>query len=90
MKTITLRMEDDVKEQLDHMLENMGMNIATFYNIYTMKSLRERRIPFEITAPEDPFYSESNMNRIRESVSQVEEGKVVIKSMEELEEMARA
>ncbi len=89
MKTVTLRLEDDVKEQLDYMLEKMGMNIATFYNIYTMKSLREKRIPFEITAPEDPFYSESNMERIKQSVKQVEEGKVIVKSMEELEDMAR-
>ena len=88
MKTVTLRLEDDVKEQLDCMLEKMGMNIATFYNIYTMKSLREKRIPFEITAPEDPFYSESNMERIKQSVKQVEKGKVIVKSMEELDDMA--
>ena len=31
--------------------EAIGMNVTTFYSIYTKKFLRERRIPFEITIP---------------------------------------
>ncbi len=36
----------------------------------------------------DQFYSESNMKTIKESVKQLEDGKVVKKSLKELEEMA--
>ena len=36
----------------------------------------------------DQFYSESNMKTIKESVKQLEDGKVVKKSHKELEEMA--
>lgn len=36
----------------------------------------------------DQFYSESNMKTIKESVKQLEEGKVVKKSFKELEQMA--
>lgn len=36
----------------------------------------------------DQFYSESNMNAIKESIKQLEEGKVVKKSLKELEQMA--
>ena len=43
-----------------------------------MKALRDRKIPFEIEAP-DPFYSESNMQNIKESLRQIKEGKVVVK-----------
>ncbi len=88
MKTVTLRMEDSVKDELDKMLESMGMNIATFYNIYTLRSLRDRRIPFDITAAEDPFYSESNLKHLKNSKEQIKTGKVVVKTMEELEAMA--
>ena len=65
MKTITLRMEDNVKEALDEMLESMGMNISTFYNIYTLRALRERKIPFDITAPADPYFSEPKVDQIK-------------------------
>ena len=57
MTTISLRMDDQMKKELDEMCEAMGMNISTFYMIYTKKALRDRRIPFDIEAPADPFYS---------------------------------
>ena len=42
-----------------------------------------------ISTSADPFYSESNMAQIRKADAQVRAGKVVIKTMEELEAMAR-
>ena len=88
MTTISLRMDDETKKELDEMCEAMGMNISTFYMIYTKKALRDRRIPFEIEAPADPFYSEKNASQLHKSLKQVEQGKVVVKTMEELEAMA--
>ena len=79
MTTISLRMDDEMKKELD---------ISTFYMVYTKKALRERKIPFEIEAPLDPFYSKTNLEHIRESDRQIKEGKVVVKTMEELEAMA--
>lgn len=87
MTTISLRIDDDMKRELDEMCESMGMNLSTFYMIYTKKALRERKIPFDIEAPIDPFYSKSNMAQIARSAKQVAEGKVVVKTMEELEAM---
>ena len=81
-------MDDETKRELDEMCEAMGMNISTFYMIYTKKALRERKIPFEIEAPVDPFYSEKNMSQLYKSIKQAEQGKVVVKTMEELEAMA--
>lgn len=47
---------------------------------------REKRIQFEVSM--DPFYSESNLAALDHSIQQLKEGKVVIKTMEELEAMA--
>ncbi len=88
MKTVTLRMEDSVKDELDRMLASMGMNISTFYNLYTLRTIRDHKIPFEITAAEDPFYSESNVKHLQKSKEQIRQGKVIVKSMKELEAMA--
>lgn len=87
MITVSLRFEDTMKKELDEMCEEMGMNITTFFMIYAKKALRDRRIPFEISAPKDPFYSEDNMAQIRKANQQIKEGKVVIKTIEELEAM---
>ncbi len=87
MTTISLRFDDDMKKELDDMCDEMGMNLTTFFMVYAKKALRERRIPFDIAAPIDPFYSEMNMKQIRKADDQVKDGKVIIKTMEELEAM---
>lgn len=51
MKTISIRLEDSVYEELDEMLEAMGQTKQTFYETFTRTALRERSIPFIISAP---------------------------------------
>ena len=87
MTTISIRLDNDEKKELEEMCEDMGMNITTFYMIYTKKVLRDRKIPFEITAPKDPFYSNSNLKQLRKAEQQIREGRVVEKTIEELEAM---
>ena len=87
MITVSLRFDDEMKKQLDEMCDEMGMNLTTFFMIYAKKALRDRRIPFEITAPLDPFYSSSNMEQLKKARQQVKDGQVIIKTIEELEAM---
>ncbi len=88
MKTISVRLEDADYEALTKMLQNMGQTKQTFYESYTKTALRERRIPFIISDPADPFYSDSNVARLRHSFRQAEDGKMITKRREELEDMA--
>lgn len=87
MTTISLRFDDNMKKELDEMCDEMGMNLTTFFMIYAKKVLRDRKIPFEITAPVEPFYCERNMAQLAKAEEQVRTGKVVIKTMDELEAM---
>ena len=88
MRTISIRLEDQDYALLDEMLASMGQTKQTFYETYTKTALRLRRIPFVIEAPLDPFYSPQNMERLRHSFEQEKEGKVIRKSMSDLEAMA--
>lgn len=49
---------------------DIGMSLFTAINIYLKKLGREKRIPFEVAV--DPFYSQENMARLKESVAQME------------------
>ncbi len=51
MKTISIRLEDSIYEELGEMLEAMGQTKQTFYETFTKTALRERSIPFIISAP---------------------------------------
>ncbi len=90
MTAVTVRLEDNDKRELEAMCAEMGMSISTFFTIYAKKALRERRIPFEISAQRDPFYSPGNMQALQESERQYREGRVVTKTLEELEALADA
>lgn len=72
MKTISIRLDDAVYEELDVMLDAMGQTKQTFYETYTRTALRERSIPFIIKAPLPETYTEENskmaaFNRLEES-----------------------
>ena len=58
MKTISIRLEDSIYEELGKMLDEMGQ---TFYETFTKTALRERSIPFIIKAP----LSDKNSNNRR-------------------------
>ena len=86
--TINLRMDADLKRDLEAICKEMGMNLTTAFTIFAKKVTRERRIPFEVSALADPFYSEENMSRLKDSMEQMKNGDVVSKNLSELEALA--
>ena len=46
---ISIRMDNDVKAKADALFGELGMNISTAFNIFVRQSLREGRIPFDIS-----------------------------------------
>ena len=46
---ISIRMDSDLKAQADRLFGELGMNLTTAFNIFVRQSLREGRIPFDIT-----------------------------------------
>ena len=82
---VNIRMDEELKSSMEATCRMLGMNMTTAFTIFAMKMTREMRIPFEVSV--DPFYSESNMSVLRESKRQLEEGKVITKSLTELEDM---
>ncbi|MDR2442719.1 MAG: type II toxin-antitoxin system RelB/DinJ family antitoxin [Deltaproteobacteria bacterium] len=79
---VNIRMDEDLKKSMEHTCQALGMNMTTAFTIFAKKVSRERRIPFEVSV--DPFYSERNMAAIDEAARQIEQGKVVVKTLEKL------
>ena len=80
---VNVRMDEDVKREMEKTCKELGITMSTAFNIFARKMSRERRIPFEVSI--DPFYSESNIKAIKDSINQLKEGKVIEKTIEELE-----
>ena len=60
MKTISIRLEDSIYEELSELLNAMGQTKQTFYETFTRTVIRERSIPFIISAP---IAEKNNNNR---------------------------
>ena len=83
---VNIRMDEELKKSMEQTCQELGLNMTTAFTIFAKKMSREKRIPFEVSY--DPFYSEKNMLAIAESMEQLKQGKTVVKTLEELEDMA--
>ena len=72
MAQVIFRVDDEIKKKAERTFNDIGISMSTAINIYLKAVVRENRIPFELSA--DPFYSEKNMSRLRESIRQVRDG----------------
>ncbi|MCL2158826.1 MAG: type II toxin-antitoxin system RelB/DinJ family antitoxin [Oscillospiraceae bacterium] len=75
--TFSVRMDADVKKQLDDFCNQMGMNTTTAFNMFARAVLRERRLPFDVAIDPDPFYSETNLAHLRRGIAALNSGKGV-------------
>ena len=83
---INFRIDEITKQQMEQICSELGITMSTAFNIFAKKMCREKRIPFEVSI--DSFYSESNIQTLKNSIKELEKGKVVKKSLDELEAMA--
>lgn len=74
LATMSIRVEEDTKREIEAFCADVGMNPSTAVNLFFKAMLRENRLPFEISR--DPFYSETNMRHLRESIAQMNAGKI--------------
>lgn len=71
MANITIRIDDDIKKQLQELMTELGLDITTYFTMAAKQAIRERRIPFEITTNTTDTTggnkNESNLERLQRS-----------------------
>ena len=50
LSTFSVRMDDNLKKQFDSLCFDFGMTASTAFNIFARAVVRERKIPFKISA----------------------------------------
>lgn len=72
--TFTIRIDEDVKRDFNALCENIGLTMTTAFCVFAKKAVSEQRIPFDLTANTDPFYSETNMKHLTAVIDGIENG----------------
>ncbi|MCC8123635.1 MAG: type II toxin-antitoxin system RelB/DinJ family antitoxin [Oscillospiraceae bacterium] len=73
---VNIRMDENLKKQMETILDSLGMNVTTGFNIFAKAVVREHGIPFELKA--DPFYSEENMRVLYRAIQDADAGKLTV------------
>jgi DNA-damage-inducible protein J len=73
---VNFRMDEDLKTGMEQACRDMGMSMTTAFTIFATKVCKERRIPFEVTADPDPFYSEANIRRLKRAIADAKAGRL--------------
>lgn len=83
---VNFRMDVELKKNVEDICKKMGMNLTTAITIFCTKVAQERRIPFEITAEPDPFYSESNIRYLEKKMESYKAGQLKLAEHDLIEE----
>jgi len=71
---ITMRADPNVKAVFEQICDEIGLSVNAALNIFVKRVVRDRRIPFDVSA--DPFYCEANLNVLRRSAEEARQGLV--------------
>lgn len=83
---LSVRMDENIKRRFDAFCADAGMNASVAVNMFVRAVIRDKRIPFDITGNDDPFYSEKNQTRLKEAIEQLEAGKGTVHELIEVED----
>ena len=84
--SVNFRRDAELKAKVEDICQKMGMTLSTALTIFCKKVEQERRIPFDITADADPFYSESNIRYLEQKMADYKAGRLKLAEHELLDE----
>lgn len=71
--SINFRMDEELKQSMEKICQEFGMNMTTAFTIFAKKMSREKRIPFDVSI--DPFFSDSNIAHLKRGIESLNAGK---------------
>lgn len=87
--TFSLRMEQSLKTQFDRLCSEFGMSASTAFNIFARAVVRERKIPFEIYAPEHLVTREKAMEAFKALRDEADKNRLQDMTLDEINEEIR-
>ena len=79
---VQARIPSDLKRDTEQIFNSMGIDFATGIRMFLAQVRLRNGLPFEVQA--DPFWSERNQRRLRESIEQGKRGEVVLHDIVEV------
>ncbi len=81
---VNIRMDADLKQSFERLCHDVGMNLTTAFTIFAKQSVRQNKLPIELSG--DPFYCTSNMNELKRRLADLDAGKGIEHELIEVDE----
>jgi DNA-damage-inducible protein J len=65
MAQVSIRIDDNIKEQTDAILTDLGLSMSTAFNMFARQIIKQRGIPFPITMGTDSLAANDSLEEIR-------------------------
>lgn len=85
--SICIRVEKDLKNHFYNLCEQFGLSAATAFNLFMKAVVRERKIPFEISAESEDERNKEYRNSFDSMRRTVAESEVPYMSLDEINQM---
>jgi len=79
---ITIRIDEELKSQLQELMSNLGMDLTTFFIVAAKQAVREQALPFQPRMNID-IYGEKIYQTAKEQTKYNLEGRAVVEAEDE-------
>ena len=88
MTTVTVRVDEQTKQNASLVLADIGLDVSTAVRMFLRQLVIRGQLPIELM--QDTFYSQSNLSALRQSIDQAERGEFAkVTTLDELEAASR-
>ena len=84
MANVNIRVDDNLKKDVENLLGELGLNISTATNMFYRQILKHHGIPFDVKT--EPFYSENNLKYLEKAYNEMKQGKGELHDIIEISE----
>lgn len=82
---ISFQMDKELNRNVERICQRMGMSLTTLLTMCCRRVEQEGRIPFDLTADVDPFYSESNVRYLKGKLDALNAGTLPLETHDLIE-----
>lgn len=79
--SVNIKMDEDVRNQAKELFNKMGLDMTTAVNIFLIQSIREQKIPFQISTVKNEITEEEIekliAKKLQEAVADIDNGRVI-------------
>jgi DNA-damage-inducible protein J len=79
--SLTIRIDEDLKRDAESLFNRIGLNMSSAIHVFFRQAIGAQGIPFELKAYDD------YQLKVKKSMQQAEEGKLITFTIEELENL---